>query len=432
VTPDNEPSNNKDMEFQNEALPNNVSTAEELACLPDKFLSDIKSRPLKFTYTINKDTETEQHIDLKYALKPLLYSVMFILFYQALEPLAFYGIATTETSFLLGSYNNDQSWGPNLQAAKASRFVNLTNGIARSSALIGGIIADGFLGDFNTIIMAVTCLYLPGLLIIGLTTFPGLLGSDFNYTALESSLYVLVPIGMGFNKACMNAFGAKQLHSILQSSNLEQYFVYLYVANNVGSLLGTTVIPVLAEINLEVAYLIPVCSLLIGLLVLVIFSSRYVKTPPQPTTIKNTFKLIGKKVVCKPLDVSKISNGGTQSDSFVDGVKQLLSIVPVAFLVVPFTIAYNLTYSITIVQGTAMKPLGLLDASAIQCFNPIFKFAYGTILGALFFAWSWLVDRLVKDAYFNHDGSQLSILYQIPAKLHLQLHQRSKKHYAPE
>jgi len=79
-----------------------------------------------------------------------------------------------------------------------------------------------------------------------------------------------------------------------------------------------------------------------------------------------------------------------------------------------------------------MKPLGLLDASAMQCFNPIFKFAYGTILGALFFAWSWLVDRLMKDAYFNHDGSQLSILYQIPAKLHLQLHQRSKKHYAPE
>jgi hypothetical protein len=52
-----------------------------------------------------------------------------------------------------------------------------------------------------------------------------------------------------------------------------------------------------------------------------------------------------------------------------------------------------------------MKPLGLLDASAMQCFNPIFKFAYGTILGALFFAWSWLVDRLMKDAYFNHDGS---------------------------
>jgi dipeptide/tripeptide permease len=119
---------------------------------------------------------------------------------------------------------------------------------------------------------------------------------------------------------------------------LEQYFVYLYVANNVGSLLGTTVIPVLAEINLEVAYLIPVCSLLIGLLVLVIFSSRYVKTPPQPTTIKNTFKLIGKKVVCKPLYASKISNGGTQSDSFVDGVKQLHQLHSLLFLLLLHTI----------------------------------------------------------------------------------------------
>jgi POT family proton-dependent oligopeptide transporter len=125
--------------------------------------------------------------------------------------------------------------------------------------------------------MAVTCLYLPGLLIIALTTFPGILGSDFNYAALNASFFGLTPIGMGINKACMNACGAKQFHPILQSSVLEQYFVFLYVAVNAGALLGMTVIPVLAQTKLlELAYLIPVLSLLIGygLLVFVIFSSR--------------------------------------------------------------------------------------------------------------------------------------------------------------
>jgi POT family proton-dependent oligopeptide transporter len=182
--------------------------------------------------------------------------------------------------------------------------LNLTQGLAWSAPLIAGIIADGFLGDFNTIIMAVTtCLYLPGLLILALTTAPGLLGSDFNNTALKASLFALMPIGMGFNKACMNAFGAKQFHPILQSAMLERYFIFLYVAVNVGALLGSAIIPVLAQSNIEVAYSIPVCSLMVGLLVLLIASSRYVKTPPQLTTIKNTLILVGQKFPCKSMDV---------------------------------------------------------------------------------------------------------------------------------
>ena len=406
----------------NNDLPNDVSSSTQLAYLPDKFLSDDKNRPLKYIYTINKDTENEQHIDLKYALKPILYSVVFILLFQALEPLAFYGIVTTETQYLLGSYNK-LSWGPSLSASQASTFESITQGVAFSAPLIGGIIADGLLGDFNTIIMSVTCLYLPGLLLIALTTFPGILGSDFNYAALKASLLVLMPIGMGFNKACMNAFGAKQFHPILQSSMLEQYFVFLYVTVNAGGLVGNMGIAVLAQMNIQVAYLIPVCSLLIGLLVFWIGSNRYVKAPPQPTTIKNTLKLIGQKFVCKSLDASKKSNGGGHPDSFVQGVKRLIQIVPVAFLVIPFSIAYESTYSVLVIQGTAMRSLGMMDASFMQCFNPIFvlifgylignilypyltkhnikistthKFAYGTTFGALFLGWSWIIDRFMK------------------------------------
>lgn len=126
---------------------------------------------------------------------------------------------------------------------------------------------------------------------------------------------------------------------------------------------------------------------------------------------------------------------------FVDGVKRMISIVRIALLVIPFTIAYESSISITVIQRNATKSLGLLDASVMKCFSPIFvlvfgylvgnipypflakciikistthKFAYGTIFGALFFGWSWLIDYLMKDAYFNNDKSQLSILYQIP------------------
>ena len=118
-----------------DALPNDVSTLAEVACLPDKFLSNIKRRPTKCNYTINAGTETETHIYLTYALKPLRYCVMFILFYQILEAFAFYGSAKTETRFLLGSYNV-QSWGVALSAAQASTFTSVTQGLAWSSPLM--------------------------------------------------------------------------------------------------------------------------------------------------------------------------------------------------------------------------------------------------------------------------------------------------------
>ena len=74
---------------------------------------------------------------------------------------------------------------------------------------------------------------------------------------------------------------------------------------NVGGLLGNIGIAVLAEMNIKMAYLIPACSLLIGLLILLIGSTRYVKAPPQPTIIKSTLKLFGQKLVGKSLDALK-------------------------------------------------------------------------------------------------------------------------------
>ena len=425
-----------------QSLPTNIEKKEELCLLPNKFLSDDTKCPLKSKYIVNNGTENEQHIDLKYALRPLWYSVIFILCYQALEPLAYYGVSSTETEFLLGNYNqNNKTWGPHFEAADASTLSSITQGLSFTAPIIGGLIADGFLGDFRTILLAGTVFYLPGLVLISLSTFPGLLGTTFNSDALLTGLIALMPLGMGLNKACMNAFGAKQFHPVLQSSKLEQYFVFLYVAVNIGGLLGTIIIPVLAQIDLVAAYLIPVSSLLLGLIMFLVGSGRYIKTPPQRATITNMFEIIGQYMVCKPLDSSKISNGGHQQDAFVDGIKRLFSVVPVGLLVVPFTMAYVSTFSVTVVQGSAMKPVGLIDASVMQVFNPIFvlifgclvgnllypslakhdikikttsKFAIGTLCGALFFGYSWLIDFFMKAAYEN-DESQISIMYQIPA-----------------
>ena len=142
-----------------ENLPKNVNSRQDLAFLPEKYLSNDSQRPLYLhPYT--------------YALKPLLYSVVFILVIECLERFTYYGINTTETAFLIGAY--DAEWNANLTDVQAASYTSASIGIAYSAPFLGGILADGLLGDYWCIVLGVAALYIPGLILIALTTFPGL------------------------------------------------------------------------------------------------------------------------------------------------------------------------------------------------------------------------------------------------------------------
>ena len=97
-------------------------------------------------------------------------------------------------AFLTGVYG---SWSPNMSDVKASSYTSTSIAIAYTVPFIGGIVSDGWLGEYFTIIVGVCCFYLPGLLLISLTTFPGLLGDTFNESVLTAGLLVLMPIGTG-------------------------------------------------------------------------------------------------------------------------------------------------------------------------------------------------------------------------------------------
>lgn len=84
-----------------------------------------------------------------------------------------------------------------MSSVKASSYTSTSIGIAYTAPFIGGIIADGFLGDYWSIIVGVIFFYIPGLVLISLTTFPGLLGASFNMNVLTAGLLALMPIGTG-------------------------------------------------------------------------------------------------------------------------------------------------------------------------------------------------------------------------------------------
>ena len=182
-------------------LPNNVCEPAQLALLPDVCLSGHKKRPLRHV--------NEQGLVSTYSLNPMTYSVIFILLVELLERFSFYGINYTQTAFLTGQYNDD--WNAGFNAIKASSYVSISTAVAYSMPFLGAFLADNVLGDYWSILVGDILFYIPGLLLITLSTVPGLLGEEFPKKLLSFGLLFLWPMGTGIVKSIVNVFGAKQV-----------------------------------------------------------------------------------------------------------------------------------------------------------------------------------------------------------------------------
>ena len=200
-------------------LPTNVTTEEQMADLPKECLSGVEERPLRH---VDEDGQV-----FHYALQPMTYSVLFILIVELLERFAFYGVNYTQTAYLTGSYDRD--WNADMSAVEASSYVSVSVAVAYTTPFLGAFLADSLLGDYYSLLVGALVFYLPGLTLIALTTIPGLLGSEFNSTALAAGLIFLWPFGTGIVKSIVNVFGAKQFHPLLQSSLIESYYVSFYM-----------------------------------------------------------------------------------------------------------------------------------------------------------------------------------------------------------
>lgn len=205
-------------EYPDDDLPTNISSADQLSALPDFCLSGIKERPLRH---VNEKGDVTT-----YALQPMFYSVIFILLVELLERFAFYGIQYTQTSYLTGAYNH--AWNAGMTAVGASSYVSISTAVAYTMPFVGAYLADALMGDYFAILFGAVFLYLPGLVLILLSTVPYLLGDTFNKAAMSIGVLFLWPTGTGVVKSIVNVFGAKQFHPLLQSSLIESYYVNFY------------------------------------------------------------------------------------------------------------------------------------------------------------------------------------------------------------
>lgn len=324
-----------------------------------------------------------------------------------------------------------------MEAIPASTYVAVSVAVAYSTPFMG-VILERILGDYRAILAGCCLFYIPGLLLIALTSVPGLLGSEFNTKALSIGLLFLWPTGTGIVKSLVNVFGARQFHPLLQSSLIEAYYVKFYMVRcetkidfasthalqciNIGALIGGIVVPVIAQHNVTKAYFVPVIMLSFGVVLFTMGSQRYVRSSPSV----DWDLLFGKKkkhVLLNPNEESI----------------PLSVILRVCGLIIPFNIAYSQMATTFIVQGTVMqKAFGWIDAASMNnadavavllfgylvggvfypwCANnnikipTTYKFAIGSCLGAAAIAWALMVENMIQRQYAA-TGEKISILWQ--------------------
>jgi proton-dependent oligopeptide transporter, POT family len=454
-----------------EDLPSNVSTVEQLRSIPETFQSHKHHEPLKH---VDEDTGEV----FTYALKPMSYAVLFILSVELLERFSYYGLVYTQTSYLTGvydhSHNNDNNdttddeqeddgWSAKMTAVGASSYVSVAIAMGYTAPFLGALLADSFIGDYWSIVVGCTCFYLPGLFLIVLTTIPHVLGSwedEFPTRLLALGLLVLWPIGTGIVKSVINVFGAKQFHPILQSRCIESYYVSFYMCINIGSLAGGLTIPIVAQHNITVAYLIPVVALSTGLLIFLTGTPRYCIAKPRGDLIST---LCPSSSSSSSYSSPMTTSPGTMtmaSATTTTTTTSLWSVLQLCCLIIPFNIVYSQQATMFIVQGTVMrKAFGFLDAPSMNNADSIsvlvfgtligqkmypwlaqrnikiattHKFAIGSALGAMAISWAMLVEHLIHVNYYNHiekggsgggggvDGDDdgdctISVLWQLPS-----------------
>mmetsp|Transcript_10278 Transcript_10278/g.18760 ORF Transcript_10278/g.18760 Transcript_10278/m.18760 type:complete len:604 (-) Transcript_10278:191-2002(-) len=427
-----------DVGIHQQNVVNHIHLASQLPLIPEEYRSHDDQKPLLLV-----DHETGDRF--LYALQPMKHSVFFILIVELLERFTFYGYYYTLTLFLTGVLSPD--WNPGFTAVKASSYVSASTMVAYTTPFVGAFLADR-LGDYKAILVGLMGFYIPGIFLMTLTTFPVLCyGRAFPTTLLAIAMLVLWPLGTGCLKALINVFGAKQFHPLLQSSMIESYYVQFYMTINVGALVGVCTIPILAQrvANLSLAYCVPLGLLIIGLVVFLAGTNRYVPSPPNhkdtspvaTTAIRTTTAAAAAgetpSTTRTALQLGQQPNNKTVS---------LLSTFRICLLIVPFAIGYSQMPTTFIVQGAVMKSaFGIISVANMNVFvagsvlfcgawtssylyptlaekgvklSTTHKFAIGSTLGALAMLWALVVEHWIHQAYLT-DGSQISVLWQAPS-----------------
>eukprot|EP00803_Ostreobium_quekettii_P006650 evm.model.scf_534.10 EVM.evm.TU.scf_534.10 scf_534:53976-59558(+) len=224
--------------------------------------------------TGNGDGRTDGAQAVRTRRSPLLHVCPFILGCEFGERLAFYGILTNLVVYLL------MVGFTNLEAAT---LVPLFVGSCYVTPLLGGYLADTWLGRYKTILYC-ALIYVMGIALLTLSAGVKGLHPEENerinrgQAAFLFFSLALIALGTGGIKPNVSSFGADHFdeNNPQEKGQKDSFFNWFYLAINIGSLVASTVI-VYVEVNISWAlgFLLTGIAMALAVIVLVLGSPSY-------------------------------------------------------------------------------------------------------------------------------------------------------------
>ncbi|XP_050877847.1 protein NRT1/ PTR FAMILY 5.4 [Lathyrus oleraceus] len=201
------------------------------------------------------------------------HAAIFIIVMEAAEQFANIGLSTNLILYLNKALNE-----PLTEAAKNR---NTWVGVSSIFPLLGGFIADSYLGRFNTIFIA-SLIYLLGMII--LTISVSILK---NKKLFFVALYIL-SVGDGGHKPCVQTFAADQFAEDTEEEKdaKRSFFNWWYMSIVIGSVFAVFVIGYLMEnVSWTVGLVVLASMLAVALSIFLLGMKRYTKERPTGSPI---------------------------------------------------------------------------------------------------------------------------------------------------
>ncbi|XP_077216238.1 protein NRT1/ PTR FAMILY 5.6-like [Tasmannia lanceolata] len=171
-------------------------------------------------------------------------AALFIVAIEFSERLSYFGIATNLITYLTKVLNQDLK--------TAAKNVNYWAGVTTMMPLIGGFVADAYMGSFKTVLLS-TIIYLSGLSLLTMAEFiPSLKPCNADTCSNSPKVHkvvfffamYLISLGTGGHKPSLESFGADQFDEdhIKERKKKMSYFNWWNFALCAGCILGVTVV----------------------------------------------------------------------------------------------------------------------------------------------------------------------------------------------
>jgi dipeptide/tripeptide permease len=221
---------------------------------------------------------------------------------EAAERFSFYGMKTILVVFMTQYLHSAAGRPDGMNETEAREWMHLFVASAYFFPIIGGVVADAFLGKYATILL-LSVVYCAGHLCLALMDMPpALLAATLEPRSWLLAGLALVAIGSGGIKPCVSAhvgdqFGPSNRHL------LERVFGWFYFAINFGSFFSTLLTPwLLKHAGAGWAFGVPGLLMALATLVFWLGRNRFVHIPPRgPRYFAETFGPEGLAAIIKLL-----------------------------------------------------------------------------------------------------------------------------------